>query len=288
VFEITDAEVPGVSTAGRVEIYDTDTNVLIYRRSPQPDLIPGKVLLVDTSINGDSALQSILFDRFQQSYFGIGTLSDEVLRVLFESPWLTSSFLSGVVSLARYEGFFAGDKFLTTTLIHDPYVEMASRLLWLTARASITADPAQAWRAGQLKEAVEAVTAYDFSDSKSLKRFFRMLPEAAYRLLYNPLTRQFSTKLPDDQLLPGHSIVAIEVLSRVGVVGHRDYFEAFAATLFDRLGVDATPPKPKPIAAEVLVLADRLRGVKAAQEMLVFDIAMADAVRDAVSKGWTV
>jgi hypothetical protein len=286
VFEITDEQVPGLSAARRIEIYDTDTNVLIYRRSPRPDPIRGKVLLVDTSINSDSVLQAVLLDRFQQSYFGIGALPDEVLRVVFESPWLTSSFLSGAISLARYEGHFFSDNLLTTTLIHDPYVEMASRLLWLRARASVLADPAQVWRVGQIRDAVEAVTEYDFSDARSLKRFFRMLPETAYRMLYNPLTRQFSTKLPDDRLMPGHSIVAIEVLARVGIVGHRDYFEAFAATLFDRLGVDAPVPTPEPIPTEALVLADRLRGSKAAQEMLVFDVAMADAVRDAVSKGW--
>ncbi|MBY0259841.1 hypothetical protein [Methylobacterium sp.] len=286
VFEITDAQAPGISQARRVELYDADTNVLIYRRSPRTDLIQAKVVLVDTSIIGDSAIQSVLFDHFQQSYFGVGTLSDEVLRVLFESPWMTSSFFSGLILMPRYEGSFVGDEILTTTLIHDPYVEMATRLLWLKARAAITADPAQAWRAGQLKEAVQAVNDYDFSDNRSLKRFFRMLPETAYRMLYNPLTRQFSTKLPDDRLMPGHSIVAIEVLARMGIVGHRDYFEAFAATLLDRLGIDAQVPVPAPIPAEALELAARLRTLKAAEEMLVFDVAMAGAVRDAVSKGW--
>lgn len=288
VFEITDEQVQGISTARRVEIHDADTNVLIYRRSPRPDVIRGKVLLVDTSINSDSLLQSVLFDRFQQSYFEIGGLADEVLRVLFESPWLTSSLLSGAILLARYEGHFAGENLLTSALIHDPYVEMASRLLWLQARAPVAADPAQAWRVGPLKETVETVATYDFTDIKSLKRFFRMLPEPAYRLLYNPLTRQFSTRLPDERLTPGHSIVAIEILARVGVIGHRDYFEAFAATLFDRLGVDAPVPTPPAIPAETLMLAERLRGLKVAQEMLVFDIAMTDAVRDAIAKGWTV
>lgn len=286
IFEATEAEVPGISAAQRVEIYDADTNVLVYRRAPRPDVIRGKVLLVDTSINSDSALQSILFERFQQSYFSIGKLSDEVLRVLFESPWLTSSFLSGAIVVPRYEGFFSGVNFLTTALVHDPFIEMASRLRWLKARTAIGADPAQAWRLGIMAEAAAFTADYDFADGKSLKRFFRMLPEGAYRLLYNPLTRQFGTKLPDDRLLPGNSIVAIEILARIGIVGHRDYFEAFAATLFDRLGVDAPIPMPAPIPTETLALAERLRHLKFAQEMLVFDIAMTDAVRDAVSRGW--
>lgn len=286
VFQITEAEVPGLTAAQRVEIYDTDTNVLIYRRSPHTNLIDGKVLLVDTSINADSVLQAAMFDRFQQSYFGIGKLSDEILRVLFESPWLKSSFLSGAIIIPRYEGFFITDNFLTIALIHDPYVEMATRLLWLKARTAVAADPLQNWRLGRLTEAAAFVADYDFDDVRALKRFFRMLPEPAYHLLYNPLTRQFGTRLPDDRLQPGNSIVAIEILARVGIVGHRDFFEAFATTVFDRLGIDAPVPTPDPIPADVLLLAERLRSLRVAQEMLVFDVAMADAVRDAVGKGW--
>ncbi|NEU11037.1 hypothetical protein G3T14_02675 [Methylobacterium sp. BTF04] len=286
VFQITDAEAPGLTQARRVEIYDADTNVLIYRRSPNENLIRGKVLLVDTSINADSVIQSVMFERFQQNYFGIGKLSDEILRVLFESPWLTSSFLSGPIIIPRYEGFFISDNFLTTALIHDPFVEMATRLLWLKARAAVAADPVQNWRLGRLAEAAAFVSDYDFDDPKALKRFFRMLPEPAYHLLYNPLTRQFGTRLPDDRLQPGNSIVAIEILARVGIVGHRDFFEAFVTTLFDRLGIDGPVPVPEPIPADVMLLAERLRPLKVAQEMLVFDIAMADAVRDAVGKGW--
>ena len=89
-------------------------------------------------------------------------------------------------------------------------------------------------------------------------------------------------------MTPGNSIVAIEILARVNVVGHREFYEAFATTVFDRLGVEAVVPEPEPIPETVLALAARLRGLRAAQVMLVFDVAMADAVCDAVAKGWTV
>lgn len=288
VFRLTPEEVPGLAEARRVEIYDTDTNVLIYRRIRREGLRTGKVLFVDTSINPETRLPAVLFDWFQQSYLGVGRLSDEVLRVLFESPWLSSSLITGAIIVPRYEGFFASDNFLTTALIHDPYVEMATRMLWLKARTAVAVDPAQAWRFGRLAEAADFAGDYDYDDVKSLKRFFRMMPESAYRLLYNPLARQFGTKLPDDRLTPGNSIVAIEILARVGVVGHREFYEAFCTTVFDRLGIEAVVPEPDPIPETVLALAARLRGLRAAQDMLVFDVAMADAVRGAVAKGWTV
>ncbi|MFC6791564.1 hypothetical protein ACFQE0_19285 [Methylobacterium komagatae] len=38
---------------------------------------------------------------------------------------------------------------------------------------------------------------------------------------------------------------------------------------------------------EVAALAERLRAVKPVQEMLVYDVALTDAVKDTVDKIWT-
>ncbi|KQT77698.1 hypothetical protein [Methylobacterium sp. Leaf466] len=286
VFVVEEAEFPGLAQARRVEIYDVETNVLVYRRAPHPNVVRKKVVLVNTSIHPETVIETALFDHFQQSYFGVGRFSEEVARVLFESPWMTSSFQSGAIILPRYEGFLQGDDTLTTLLVHDPFIEMATRLLWLQDRAVVAADPRQRWRLGSVAEAAEYVAGHALDDAKSLKRLFRMLPEPAYHLLFNPLTRLCGTKLPDDRVHPGNSIVAIEVLSRVGIVGHRRFFKAFMTTLYDRLGILEPVPTPAPIPDAARALAERLRAVKLAEDMLVFDIAMSDAVLNAVSKGW--
>lgn len=288
IFEVTEASVPNLASVRRLEIYDAETNVLVHRRAPRDGLVQERVLLVNTSIRPEVPIQTAMFDHFRQSYFGIGGFSEEVMRVVLEGPWLTSCFLSGALIYPRYEGSLQPDRFLTTCLVHDPFVEMATRILWLRSKALAAADPARNWRLGRLAEAALFMADQDLDDPKSLKRLFRMLPEPAYHLLYNPLTRQFGTKLPDDRLHPGNSIVAIEILARVGIVGHRDFFEAFVATVFDRLGIEAAVPAPEPIPGEANTLADQLRGLKVAREMLVFDVAMTDAVRNAVAKGWTL
>ncbi|GJE07152.1 hypothetical protein AOPFMNJM_2476 [Methylobacterium jeotgali] len=286
-FHITEAHVPGLPQLSHLEIYEADTNVLLYRRKPAAECVQRRLLLINTSVNPETALQGMLFRHFQQSSFGIGAMSEEILKSTLEGRALSSCFLSGALSIPRYEHLFPPDLMLSTALIHDPHVEMATRLCWLRDRAEAAADPGRRWRLGRLAEAAAFTTEYDLADVKSLKRLFRMLPEPAYHFLYNPLTRQFGTRLPDDRVHPGNSIVAIEILARVGIVGHRSYFEAFATTLLDELGIQDTVPKPDPIPAEVLALADRLRGVKAVADMLVFDIAMADAVLSSVSKSWS-
>lgn len=285
-FVITEVEVPGLSQMPRLEIYDADTNVLVHRRRPQEGLVQGRLLLINTSIHPENALQGLLFRHFQQSYFGIGRMSEEVLKSAVDTHNLTSAFLSGALVIPRFEHMFAPERCLTTVLVHDPHVEMATRLCWLRDRAEIAADPARSWRLGRLAEAADFAAEYDFEDAKSLKRLFRMLPEPAYHLLYNPLTRQFGTRLPDDRVHPGNSIVAIEILARVGIVGHRNYYAAFVSTLLDRLGIADAVPRPEPIPAEVLALAERLKGIRAVTDMLLFDVAMADAVLSSVAKNW--
>lgn len=285
-FEVTEILVPGLSEMPRIELYDADTNVLVYRRVPRDGLAMRRVLLLNAGIHPETAIQGTLFRHFQQSYFGLHRMSDEIITSILGSQAMPSSFLSGALVIPRYESYLTPDLMLTAILLHDPHVEMANRMLWLKERAQTLADPARAWRAGRFGEAALFAQNYDYTDPKSLKHFFRMMPETVYHLLYNPLTRLLGTRLPDDRVNPGNSIVAIEILARIGIVGHRDYFAAFCSTLFDQAGIDEAVPAPSPIAPEALALAERLRKIKAVEPMLVFDIAMADAVISSVAKSW--
>ncbi|APT30649.1 hypothetical protein MCBMB27_01358 [Methylobacterium phyllosphaerae] len=286
-FVVTEAEVPGLTEIPRLELYDADTNVMVYRRVPPEGLVRLRTMLINTGIEPETVLQTALFPHFQHCYFGIHKLPDEILTCVLTGPAAPSAFLSGAVTVPRYENFLTPDLMITAILLQEPQIEMATRMRWLKARAGDAADPARSWRLGPLAEAAAFAEGYDFSDVKSLKRFFRMLPEPAYRLLYNPLTRQLGTRMPDDRLHPGNSIAAIEILARVGIVGHKSRFPAFASTLFDRLGIAKPIPALPPVPAETMALAERLKAVKAVEDMIVFDVAMSDAVKASVDKSWS-
>ncbi|MFG5117930.1 hypothetical protein [Methylorubrum sp. POS3] len=285
-YEVREDHIPGLAGIERLEIFDVDTNVLVHRRVPKVGLATPKAVLINAHIRPETVIQTALFPHFQQCYFGIGRFPEEILHAIFDTDTLTSCLMVGSIILPRYEGHFVQGNAVTMMLLHDPYVEMASRLTWLRERAGMGADPNQSWRLGHLAEAAAFTADYDFADAKSLKRLFRMLPEPAYHLLYNPLTRQLSTHVPDDRIVPGSSIIAVEVLSRIGIVGHRDYFEAFMATVFDRLEINAPIPLPLPIPNGTLELAERLRGLRFLRDWIEFDMVLSDAVRASVSKSW--
>lgn len=285
-FQLTDAVVPGLTELRDLELYDADTNVRIYRRLPDDGLVQQRVLLINTGIEAETTLQAALYPHFRHCYFGLHRLTDEILTSILGSEVMPSLLLSGALIVPRYEHFMMPDVMLTSILVQDPYIEMANRMLWLRERAGEAADPSRRWRLGPLAEAAAFAADHDLTDLRSLKRYFRMLPEPAYRLLYNPLIRQLATRMPEDRLFPGHSISAIEVIARVGIVGHHERFEAFASTLFDRLGVDIPVPAPPALTAETVALAERLRAVRGVQDMLIYDVALTDAVKDTVDKIW--
>ena len=286
IFVLTEAEVPGLPDLPRLELYDANTNVLVYRRVATEGLVRRRVLLINTSIEPENALQATLFPHFQQCYFGLHQMSDEILTSILGSQTMHSALLSGALIMPRYENYCTPDVMLTTILVQDPHLEMAARMLWLKGRAAEAADPDRRWRLGPLAEAAAFTDACDLTDAKSLRRYFQMLPEPAYRLLYNPLTRQLGTRMPDDRLHPGNSIAAIEILSRIGIAGHKTRFPAFVSTLYDQLGLDAPAPAPPEPPPETQALAERLRAIKAVEDMLVFDVALSDAVLGSVDKVW--
>ena len=135
-FMLTEAEVPGLAGLPRLELYDADTNVMVYRRTPAAGTVAQRVLLLNTGIEPETALQGALFPHFHHSYFGIHKLPDEILMSVLTSRTVPSMFLSGAVIVPRYEQYFTPDLMLTGILVQDPHVEMAARMLWLKARAA--------------------------------------------------------------------------------------------------------------------------------------------------------
>lgn len=286
VYRITEQEVPQLASAQRVEIYDADTNTLIYRGVRDKPFLRRKLIDISATIRKNTFVEQHLFDHFQYSYFNIDKLSEEAAQCIMQGPWLTSSLITGAVIFPRYEVFFQEEESVSSVLVPDPFMEMAARMLWLQSKKAIAEDPAQSWRLGAFLDAVRFAAASDFSNGRAIKRFLRMQPEACYRFLYNPLCRQFGTRSPGDPFAPGNSIVAMEIISRIKVVGHADYTREYYAALLDRLElppIDVPPVKPPDAVA---ALANQLKSVDAARDMVEFDVVISDAVRHAVGKSW--
>ncbi len=197
---------------------------------------------------------------------------------------MPSAFLAGAVTVPRYENYMTPDQMLTSILVQDPYTEMATRMVWLKGRGAEAADPPRAGGSGPA-EAATFTDGYDLTDTRSLKRYFRMLPEPAYRLLFNPLMRQLGTRMPRTASIP-------ETRSRRSRSSPGS--GSSAITTASRLRCDLVRPPgpghpdpvhPRPRAGGSRS-GKRARSGRAVDEMLVFDIAMTDMVKATVDKIW--
>ena len=285
-FLANEEAVPGITAAKRVELYDADTNTLLYRRPLRDDLIQGRVVLVNPGLEQSTAVQNALFHHFQMSYFSIERMPEETL-VTIVNGLMTSLLVAGRVAYARYEAFFYKNAFTTCVLVGDAYAELARRILWLRARAAMAASPAQAWRAHDLRGPIAFAAALPLEDANGLRKAFRSVEQDVWNFLSSPLTRTLACKLPDERLEAFHPSQALEALSRFQVVGHEAFFDAYAATVFSKLGLADAPPAGPETSAEVEALAETLRRVPTARALIDYDVVLSEAVRGIVAQQWS-
>src|SRR4051812_14103086 len=61
-FEVSENDVPNLANITHLEIYDLETNVLLYRRVPKQEIVDKTLLLINTSLYPENAIQSLLFN----------------------------------------------------------------------------------------------------------------------------------------------------------------------------------------------------------------------------------
>jgi hypothetical protein len=286
-FAINETTLPGSFAAERIEVFDPWTNVLLYRRVNGQETLDRKLLLVTTGAEPEHALQNLLFTRFQTAYFTIEDMPEETLANLMAYAKIVGSMvLAGNILVPRYENFCAQNQIDAALLIRDPWETLAGRLHRLRRAAPLLTTEGQEWRVAHMREAVAFAGSFDPQDRRGARRLLRDLPEAAYHQLANPLTRQLGTKQSGGTVEAEHAAVAIEVLSRVQVVGHAAHYDAFIATLFDHLGVEAPPVEPDLPSPDVLATAEALREDGAAEFLVTHDLRLSEAVSDIIGKQW--
>jgi hypothetical protein len=284
-FGLDEGKCPGFGEAKLVEIYDCESNVLVYRRSAsaRKDV---RLLGVDYTIGQENPLRDAIFGEFQVSYFNVGAVPHELLRCMLDIQYTDSLFIYGGLLYGRYEEMLRERKYLRSILIGDPYIELARRILWLRRMADSARDEAQAWRIDHIREAVRFAAELDLGNPQALRKAFSRLEGRAYQFLGNPLTRSLSAGLPDESLAPEHWQVAIQNLSRFDVVGHRNFWDAYTATMLDVLDLDIAPPPERPVPEAVVALADALAEVRTVYSLVEMDLDLSDKVHDLVEKQW--
>lgn len=180
---------------------------------------------------------------------------------------------------------FKERNYLIAALLHDPFEELAARLLFFNLLAK-TKNPAPLMGfATGLLPLTEFARTLDFESEKSLTRAFRAASPETRALIRDPQTRMIACE-PEERATRHHVTKALDLLSSMDVVGTRGRFSDFKAILADVLGADIigdATMEPSPIVSK---LADRLSRMSLVHNLLEQDLALYSYAEEAFELGF--
>lgn len=281
-FHITEQQVPGLAQMPVLDIVDLVSGQTIYRRRPREGLVEKRVFRLETHLLPLSGLDRSIEDRFQLWFPHIDRAGYETTTQILNQT-SESTLVSGRVAFPTVEHLLQKRSYDSVVVLHDPFDELAERLLFLRLAAqrpgvlgerdSLTFDEALAFA----KEA-------DLDSDKALRRTFQSLDETVASRLANPLVRQLATLDHGEPVVGSAVSKALSTLASFSVVGVRRRPDLLIDALSDVLGLqsqDVTVAPPIPAATE---LADRLRDCPPVEDLLQYDLALYHIISDAFEK----
>lgn len=279
-FTVDDTVIANLAQKTALEIYDEETNILIYRRRPPAQVTQKRILRLETHLFPLWRLDDANEGRFQFFYKGIERHGRETTTQLFLLNNSTSLYLSGRLIFKTYENYI-DDTFNCVALLRDPYAELAERLLTLKyirgvgkeilgERDSLALGPVIAFA-----ETIE-------NDERLLHRAFASMPKAVIANLANPLTRQLAARTADEIPTKTAVAAALGTLSAFAMLGLRERQALFLAQLADLVGV---PPETLPAIPDFVrtaELSQLLKDVPEAGLLLEQDLEVYHHVESAI------
>ena len=279
-FTIDETIIADLSRREALELYDNETNILIYRRRPQ--VIQKRIFRLETHLVPLWRLDDSLDSHFQYYHKGIERHGRETATQVFMLNASTSLYLSGRLLFKTYESYI-NETFNCIALLRDPFMELAERLLALklVRRFPETSQLLDA------RDMLSYTPAIDFaeamgSDERQIHRAFATMPKAAIANFANPVTRQLAARTPDEAPTKGAVATALETLSTFAVVGLREGQDLFLAQFANLLGISAESLPVLPEFNQATKLCELLKRVPEVELLIEQDLEIYHHVKSAL------
>jgi hypothetical protein len=281
-FTLDTTLLPGLPELEDIELFDVESGLLIYRR-PQKDIIRKKILRLETHFFPLWRFDSFLRDRFQYFAKGVEQLGRETVTQLFLLNQVESTFVSGRILYKNYAHFIESG-FQTTIILHDPYEELAERLLVLSKIRQLGTDHLGMRDSMNMRAAIDFAQTLPFNDEKALFRAIRNMRAEVAASLTNPVTRQLTTATPDEMPSGGAVALALDLLASFALVGLRHQPERFMSGFAELLEIDRAAMPAIPRLAPVAPLAKQLKELPEVEILLEKDLELHHYVVEAFKK----
>lgn len=277
-FLMTPENLPEMAGDDPFEIYEAESNLLVYRRAPK-DCLRTRVLFLHGQMMERCNLVRHLSNDFQMVYSDVEFIPEEALIHIFYG-FSTSCLVSGAFLFSNYRGMVERQEYIRTALLIDPVWELAASLSVLRTIAH-TNPVSENWRNLGRDSLVAQFKDVDLTSPGEINRAIKQLGEHDYTMLCNPLVRRFSAKLIDEPIQPSHVPKALDAIADFEVIGFDDEFEAFREHLSDHLDRDCSMIEHEQATPQFAAIVEAVSRARSATEMLVHDFEFYEKVRGA-------
>jgi hypothetical protein len=219
------------------------------------------------------------------AYENADRYNEETIRAILGIPFSNSIYVGGRLYVREFDYLYRDRGFKAAILLRDPFEELAERLLilkWVNGRKD---SPLNEQIGRDVVTAAERFTQFDPLSVETLPPALTKLNDDVRKILFNPLTRQLSTRYPDDRLDLAAVALSLSTLSFFDVVGTRADVHYFLHAVYASLEYEgAVDAVALPASASIAAFAERLRTVPAAVELVRLDYQVYTAVISARSK----
>jgi hypothetical protein len=278
-FTIDDDVAPNLRAIEDLEIYEVETQTLVYRR-PHETQIAKRLLRLESHLYPLWRLDAALNTHFQYSVNRIDSLGHETTTQILLPYDIQSVYISGRILHDKYRDYIERI-FQVIFLMHHPLEELAERLVLLAQIKAHNKNVLSMRDNLSLRSAIEFAQSLAFHDETAFARQFRDVPHEVAKLFANPVARQLTVSSPDEMPRKNAVSRALDVMSSFALVGLRRAPRAVSDAVAEFVGIDAHYLPPLSNLPGVTALAKVLKRTRAADGLLEQDLELYQHVADA-------
>jgi hypothetical protein len=273
-FVVDETVVPELNSIKEIEISDSETQLVIYRRIDSEQPIDRKLFRLELQVMPKIRLEEIFTNHFTLYYQAVERYPFDTLFAILNNQYARSIYVSGRPSFIRYQQLLRERGFITVAILADPVEELAERLLLaqLVLRSKQVATNMTNYLVG-LDPIIELAESINFDDSVTIERALNSLTEAQEQALSNPFVRALACKI-DDIPNKHHVGIALDNLATMDLVGIRHRFGEFSEILHEILGHKILEDFQLSNVAAAKSLSGQLAAIRGVRKILEFDLAL--------------
>ena len=257
---------------------------MIYRRRNGSEVTHRRVFRLETHLFPLWRLDEKVEHRFQFFHKGVERHGRETALQVFLLDNVTSLYVSGRLTFNTYSNYIL-DKFKTIILLHDPYLELAERLLTLKHVSRFGDELLGARDMISYQRAIEFAQQIE-PDGSGLRRAFDAMPRDVIGTLANPLTRQLASESLDEPPPKNGVARALAALASFTVVGLRENQDRFLEEIEALLAIEPATLPTIPDFAAVGELARELRRLPEVELLLEQDLEIYQTAKAAIEEAF--